>query len=566
MAKKATSETQNSKPDGPQAEAFEDKTTSRIERLFEQGKLKESLDMFSEFLDCMEQQSYNMARVKSRYSWYHDQEKSQLLEREDRIELNKIKIDYQKELIDFRKDILGKYFDLKGEADFLNSINERDEVMHKLLDLRLSPKHYQRDPGWGPVEGNSSIIYRLFNPDLRRHAIAMVIKMAHIDADLKREIEQLVDLRHRNIIKLFDSEIGRFPFFVITEFVYGDNLPNALRIAGPRPAPQAADWLYQLTDALDYLRHKRILHTNVRPSKIYVDDEWQIMISPFDLIKITASKSRGKNASGSGFPIEKTFNRYLDVCQYGSPELFRSDGDLLKIDDMCVSDLYSIGLIGYKILTAEDLFSGNTLYEIIENRNKLESDSRRMKARLAQLPDCQLSHVIELLLNPKPDERLRAFPSLHALLRALSPLTRDDHHDAGLARQSYRRALANNRELFRDFYAAFNKLTASEGRCYGDFFDETTIRRQYAMLQLAVDLIIDLDKNLVRFKELVGPQNPKHAQLKLDPADYERFMNTLIGSIRESDRLHWNDSLEQAWCEVSDKAMKIIRELHGGKE
>lgn len=47
--------------------------------------------------------------------------------------------------------------------------------------------------------------------------------------------------------------------------------------SGPRPPSQAVDWLFSLADALSYMRQKRRLHSNVRPSKIYIDEENQVL-------------------------------------------------------------------------------------------------------------------------------------------------------------------------------------------------------------------------------------------------------------------------------------------------
>ncbi|HAD12939.1 MAG TPA: hypothetical protein DCF33_10950, partial [Saprospirales bacterium] len=167
----------------------------------------------------------------------------------------------------------------------------------------------------------------------------------------------------------------KFPYFIITEYVYGDTIEKIMRITGPRPVPQVVDWLYQLTEALDYLRHKRILHTNVRPSKIFIDDELQIMLAPFDLLKITpkvfSKNKQTAHSSNLDNSYERTFNRYRDVCQYGSPEQLKGDGEIIiteqlpadkmrqeELSNICNSDLYSIGLVGYKLLTARDLFDG----------------------------------------------------------------------------------------------------------------------------------------------------------------------------------------------------------------
>lgn len=531
--------------------------TSNIEKLFEAGKLKEALDSFLSFLKRCDDTISEIAHLKGRLSGYETEEQANLIGAEGIITRNKISFDFQNVLLRFRKDSLAKHFDTRGEMDFLNSIRERDEVMDKILDLRLLPKNYQRDPSWGKLEGNSSIIFRLFNPDLRRHAIIMVVKMPTIPERMKQEIGQLADLRHRNIIKLLDFEIEQFPFFVITEYIHGENLPNALKVVGARQPAQVADWLFQLTDALDYLRHKRILHTNVRPSKIYIDDEWQLMISPFDLMLLSGKKDK----SGTEYPGELTFSRYRDVCQYGSPEMLQADGMTLEYHRMHVSDMYSIGLIGYKMLTGQDLFAGASLFKILENRRQIEQDENLRTEKLAQLPAGNpLSEIIIRLLQIDPEDRKKTYQNLHHLLRELSPLTRAAFDEASLARQSYRRCLATNREFIRDFYQEFTKMTSSDGKTYQHYFNPDALKRQYAMLQMAVDILLDLDKREADFVQLVQPSHPKHGKFKAQ--DFEKFITLLLEMVKANDQLHWNSTYEASWDEIRKNAFRIIRQAH----
>jgi len=535
---------------------LEKKPTRNIEALIKADELDAALESFDRFLERCEEERLRLAHLQARLSGLESQRKANAIGSEGIIERNKIRLDFQRELNDFRRDVLSAHFDIRGQAEFINRITDRDSVIHEILDLRLMAKRYQRDLDWGKQEGNSSIIYRLFNYDTERHAIALLIKMPQLDEQVKQEIGRLTDLRHRNVIKLLDHEITAFPFFVITEYVYGSNLPDSLEVVGPRPVAQAADWLYQLTDGLDYLRHKRILHTNVRPSKIYIDDEWQIMISPLDLIKLSPAKPRRVPNKAydptKDNPGERTFNRYRDVCQYGSPELLVRDGEGFDHRQMCISDLYSIGLVGYKMLTGNDLFEGKRVYDILKSRRQFVEDKKYRARKLAEMPESKLTNLLYQLLEEDPDERAKDFPDLNSLIRALHPLTRVERPPVSETRASYRRSLSNNREFFRDFYARFLK----DSPYIGDF-DDLKRKRQSAMLQMAVDVLLDLDKKKDYLVRLVQTGNTHHAKYKY--ADFEVFLTTLIAMIGENDP-RWNDTLAAEWERVRVQALKIIQE------
>jgi serine/threonine protein kinase len=538
-----------------------------IESLIKNGHLQEALSAMNTFFDLCDSQRVALISLNSQMSEWQRRSEANVLGPDAVFEQNKIRMNFQNMLFDFRKKVLTQYFDIRGYPEFFSNISHRDTVIEEILDLRLLPKRYIRDETWPKREGNSSIIYRLHNPDTKRHTIAMVIKVPELGEKVKRDIAHLTHLKHRNVIKLIDHETDAFPFFIISEYVYGENLADAIALVGPRPASQVSDWLYQLTDALDYLRHKRILHTNVRPSKIYVDDEWQVMISPLDLIKMGISNNNSMDSPGSATqenPAERTFFRYRDVCQYGSPELFARDGegfddteDAVILDKMCVSDLYSIGLVGYMLLTGEDLFEGKYLYEILENRRKFqEKNSAYKKAKLSKLPKDALSNIIRKLLIENPKDRKVAFADLHQLLLVLNPLTRKNYYtEEDTVRQSYRRCLARNREFIRDFYTDFLKETP-----YKADFTEMVQKRQSVMLQMAIDLLIDVDNKAAYLKKIMSPENPannKHG--KYQETDFRHFLDTLLKTVEKNDPKFPEVKLE--WQSVIEKTLLAIQNI-----
>jgi serine/threonine protein kinase len=538
----------------------------RIENLIKEGKLAEALEAFEAFINACDGQrdllmslSGQMARLQNQVIAADDSATN--------LEMNKIRLNFQSVILDFRRKILSEYFDMQGRYEFLNSLNDRDTVIEGVLDLRLLPKRYQRDTKWNKREGNSSIIYRVIHPDTKRYAIVLVMKVPDIEPEIKGDIEKITHLKHRNVIKVLDHETDNFPFFIISEYVHGENMAEAIRMVGPRPASQVADWLYQLTDALDYLRHKRILHTNVRPSKIYVDDEWQVMISPFDLLKSgisTYPKSKDNNPQRET-PSERTFNRYLDVCQYGSPELFERDGENFPdhderdiLDKMCLSDLYSIGLVGYLLLTGEDLYEGKYLYDIVQNRRKFtDPDSTFRKEKLAKLPNNEIGDIIRRLIVEDPEERRRFCPDLHHFLVMLNPFTHGNKFYDGIpVQQSYRRCLAGNREFISDFYTAFLKETP-----HHKDFPLIVQKRQLIMLQMAMDVLIDdLNRDKYLQKIMQTPKNGKenvHARYAV--ADFDQFLQVLVKTVAKNDPQY--EEVKDAWAATCAATLEAIRKM-----
>lgn len=532
------------------------KETKSIEALIQQGQLAEAQQRFQEYLLRCSEEITQLAQNQSQLSNWEN--KDRLGMGSDAFERNRIALSLIVQVQDFKSKVVSEYFDIQDKLSYFDSISNRDDVINTILDHRLMPKNYTREKQL--LEGNSSIIYQLSNPVMRRHAIALVLKMPDLREAAQAQILQLTDLRHRNVIKVLDHDIESFPYFVITEYVYGVTLPKALAINGPRPVPQAVDWIYQLTEALDYLRHKRIFHTNVRPSKIYVDDEWQMMISPFDL--------------GHFSNAEQTYNRFRDVWQYGSPEMIKCDGVGLSLNEMCISDQYSLGLLAYKILTGKDLFEGETVFQIMTTRQRFIEDKKYREARLAELPKSILKGhdqrkldfvtIIRKLLAENPADRYR---DLHDLLRALHPLTRADEQNVSNLRQSYRRCLAINKEFINDFYRAFTaskmertgvghfpeEKEAKEGETFANEFNMLSLKRQSTMLQMAIDLIIDIDKAGERLKGIL--HNPVHQKYGLP--DFECFTQVLLGKIRDNDP-QWNPELEKEWQEARTKTLALL--------
>ena len=529
------------------------KNDYQIERLIADGRLDEAHARFRDFLERCDEERDTLLQNQARYASLQQADRLGMRERND-YEHNQILWAFVTQLRKFRKEALVTYFDVRDREQFFSNIDDRDHFIKEILCIRVSPKNYSIDAML--ADGNSSMVYRLINHVLNRHVIASVLKIPKLNDKAISDIQCLTGLRHRNVVKVIDYDLSSFPYFVISEYIHGSTLEVALDITGPRPAPQAADWLYQLTDALDYLRSKRIFHTNVRPSKIFVDDEGQIMVSTLDMRTIQDR--------------EPTYNRYLDVCMYGSPESVARFGqpsdtaaDPALSKSMSISDQYALGLVGYKVLTGKNLFEGGTVYEILENRRRFATDKQYRKEKLAALPHAEfdfknkkragLRKILERLLEENPALR---YPDLHALLAVLHPFTRAGFHQQRPASYSYRRCLSINREFISDFYHAFFMQSPEAEKDFRDLGK----KRQLVMLQMAIDVLLNLDKQEEKLLKIL--QSSPHQ--KYGGMDFEVFIDVLLEKVRLNDPLY-DDHVAADWQTVRQQAISLVHRSLSGR-
>ena len=503
---------------------------TNIETLIPQD-LARAQKRFDEFLDLFADEKANLIQSQSRLANLQKMEREGTTSaRETTIERNQITSSFIQQITYFRSQ-LSNYFDVGDSKKLFDNIKNRNDIISKALEARVTDKQYI--VGKQLKDGNSSIIYKLSKINTDQEAVALVLKSPELSPETKEDFIKLLRLRHRNIIKFNDRELDSFPFFMISEYVSGVNLVKVIAITGARPMAQLVDWMYQLADALDYVRHKGVLHTNVRPSKIFIDEELNVMISPFDFNQ--------KNKD------ERTFTRYQDVCLYGSPELLLRDGEPLSLAEMCISDQYSMGLIAYKVLTGQDLFEGNSIVDILKNRHQFSSNKAYRAAKLSVFPANKLGQILRKLLNEDATQR---FSNLHEVVKALhihTHFTKENISNKGI-RESYRRCLGKNRMFISDFYNLLFKRRPE----VKPYFNEP--KRQLSMMQMAVDLLIDIDEKKPQLNALMKNENHQNFPLTL----FEDFIDILLEVVKEND-LEWAD-IQLEWQLLREKTINVIKE------
>ena len=207
-----------------------------------------------------------------------------------------------------------------------------------------------------------------------------------------REAEIGRTLHHHNIIRIFErGEVEGVPFFTM-ELIEGDTLSSHARRRGPLPAPEAAEIVAQVAEALDYAHLKGIVHRDLKPSNIMLLRDGTVKVMDFGIAR--SRRFDGLTVTGA----------FLGTPDYVAPETAEGHGTDAR------SDLYSLGIVFYEILTGQRPFVGETPFATLK---KHCTEPPTPPSAIAPGVPRELEAMILKLLRKDPAER---YPGAEELL------------------------------------------------------------------------------------------------------------------------------------------------------
>jgi tRNA A-37 threonylcarbamoyl transferase component Bud32 len=193
--------------------------------------------------------------------------------------------------------------------------------------------------------GGMSMVYRAFDSTLeRRVAIKLMHRDIAGDSDqlerFRREARAVARLSHPHIVGVIDAgeEDGR-PYIVF-EYVEGETLKDRIRRLGRLPVDEAIAYAIEIARALGAAHGRGIVHRDVKPQNVLVDEEGSAKVTDFGIAR--SMDDSGLTADG----------RVLGTTDYVSPE------QALGHDVNGQSDIYSLGVVLYEMLTGDVPFHG----------------------------------------------------------------------------------------------------------------------------------------------------------------------------------------------------------------
>jgi len=244
--------------------------------------------------------------------------------------------------------------------------------------------------------GGMGIVWKAWDSQLKRVVALKEVMAAPNDAGraerFLREAQMAARLRHPNIVTVHDVGSHAGTCYLTQEYVPGVSLDHVLA-KGPLPFRRAVQIAKTCAEALYSAHQQRILHRDVKPANILLDDEGRPYITDFGLAKdVSAGATHGLTLSGDllGTPV------------YMSPE--QASGRLRDMGP--ASDQFSLGVVLYEMLTGHRPFGGNSLVEILNAI--IKSQPRRPREINEKIP----LNVEATCLKALAKDPTRRYPSL----------------------------------------------------------------------------------------------------------------------------------------------------------
>jgi serine/threonine-protein kinase len=199
--------------------------------------------------------------------------------------------------------------------------------------------------------GGMANVYKAFHAGLAVHRAIKVIRpdlsgSKNFDERFQREARAVAALRHPNIVQMHDFGRHEDLFYMVMEFVDGEDLKARIRSDGPvRPLEESVRIAQELALALGYAHERGVLHRDVKPDNVMLSSDGQVILTDFGIAKVLGSDDPQLTAAGAE----------IGTPNYMAPELVMG-----KVPASASSDLYAVGMVLYEMLTAEAPFAADT--------------------------------------------------------------------------------------------------------------------------------------------------------------------------------------------------------------
>jgi serine/threonine protein kinase len=217
----------------------------------------------------------------------------------------------------------------------------------------------------------------------------------------KREAQVSAQLKHPNIVTIYDIGEADGMSYLAMEFIDGVGLEKVISSAGRLTVERAASIAAQVADALDFAHKGHVVHRDIKPANIMIESGDRVKVTDFGIAK-TLNSGEHLTMTGS----------LLGTPSYMSPEQARG-GD---IDGR--SDLFSVGCVLYEMLAGQKAFRGESITALIFKI--ITEEPPPIHALDPSIPD-EVVRIISKALSKAPETR---FQSGREMADALLPFTR----------------------------------------------------------------------------------------------------------------------------------------------
>lgn len=247
--------------------------------------------------------------------------------------------------------------------------------------------------------GGMSDVYKAKCHKLNRFVAIKVLKSEFSEdknfvSKFKVEAQSAAGLSHPNIVNVFDVGEDDGLHYIVMELIEGVTLKKYIERKEKLPVKEAVSILIQVSQGIEAAHNNHIIHRDIKPQNIIISKEGKVKVTDFGIARAASTNTISSNAMGS--------------VHYISPE--QAKGGF--IDEK--SDIYSLGITLYEMITGKVPFEGDSTVSIALQHVQNELPSPKM-----YVPDLPISveRIIEKCTQKKPDRRYLKVSSLIADLK-----------------------------------------------------------------------------------------------------------------------------------------------------
>ncbi len=240
--------------------------------------------------------------------------------------------------------------------------------------------------------GGMAVVY-LANDLRTKHEVAVKILLPDYSKDAEflerfdREAAAASKMSHHNIVNLLDVSVDKGLHYLVMEYVKGSTLKEIIQQNGPIPPDKAAQVAIRILSALEHAHKNGIIHRDIKPQNILIHAEGHVKVGDFGIAHVAGSRTLSKD------------DNVMGSVYYLSPEQARGR------EVTGASDIYSVGVVLYEMLTGHVPFDGDTPVAVA--MMQIKSDPPPMSDYVSGIPPA-LERIVLKAMSKQPEKRYQS--------------------------------------------------------------------------------------------------------------------------------------------------------------